>query len=460
MKRFAVPALAGTMLLGLAAALPAQGASPVKASATAGKYKSLVQVTWSRYADETEVAGYRIYRGTTQYISQAKRIADVNKDTGSLNDYSAAQAIKYYYFVLPLDRHNKVCVDDNVSSDTYTRYSGQGYKWSSARFTASVSTVSVGGELPLYFILNDEYIRPSKVELTTSGSKERAQIVYYGGLVDDNDDHAYDTLLASGAFGYLKGLKDGTVYLRATHGTQSFMLTITVKMPSWKLYAPDTPDLIKDDYRRVFFKFNNRFEIPDLTLVSGKSVELNKWSIYRLEPVASGGYEKVFDRYTLETDNSFGCLWLWTTGRSVFTVGMGKDYPELATYEPVVKTQYAFNVRFFKYDAFDGTTTPIASANVDDMITWAVEYDPADGILSRDGFYYPYTPDGSEEYVSQIGVRLGAGYNFVAYNDLFLSEEKANEPYFYVIQPKEDGWLSVSGTIKGIPYSGMIYIDK
>lgn len=443
--------LAGATLLGLAAAAPAQAATPVKASATAGKYKSLVQVSWTRYTDETEVAGYRVYRGTSQYISQAKRIADVKSTASSVSDYSAAPAVKYWYFVLPVDRFNKVCVDNNVTSDTFTRYSAQGWKWSSARFVTSVSTVAVGGELPLYFVLNDEYIRPSRVELTTAASKERAEIVYYEGLSDEDDDLEYDALQASGSFGYLKGIKNGKVYVRATHGVQTFLLEIEVKMPSYKLYAPDTPDLIKDDYRPVYFKFNNRFEVPDVDLISGKSVEINQWYIYHLDD----DNNRVFDSYTLGNDNSFGELWLWTVGRTTFNIGFG-EYPELMTWEPNVKTSYSFTVHFYKYDYTYGTATEVTSANVDDLLTWAVEYDPADGIVPREALI-PYTPTGAETTRGTIGVHLGSGYNFLAYTDLF---DDNSLPYFYLVEPQEDGWLSVSGTVKGIPYSGMIYINK
>ena len=301
MKRIAVVALVALGLgIGSAyAALPA-----VKCNATKGSYYSCVNITWSRASGAKY---YRIYRGTSPYASKCYWIKNVGANTTSVWDYTASPAVRYYYFVLP--------VDSNGTGYYNASYYGEGYTAANGIVQQSATTIGVGKDCRLYMSINGTRVKPTNVSVVAGSNSGKVYV--------------YNSLNSSGSFGYVRGYKEGDIYIRVTYYTQSALIKVTTK--STLTMSPKSAIGLNSGKVGLVIYCDGRPIMPTYQYTVGTTVSLTRYgsltsggSLGYLTPKSIGETTFVFTYYgntiycTVKViDDSSSGLELYTSSPSV-----------------------------------------------------------------------------------------------------------------------------------------------
>lgn len=199
---------AATLLISVA--FLAQAAlSPVKCTVSKGEYYGANEIRWSKVSGASY---YRIYRGTSPYASQCRWLANVGANVTGAWDKTAEPAVRYYYFVLP--------VDSSGTGYYSSSYYDMGYRNANGTVTQSTTEVGVGKDARLYMRINGKSVMPTSIQIAAGGAHGKVFL--------------YRSLNSAGSFGYLRGYTAGDTYVRVTYHTQSALIKVTTRKPVFR----------------------------------------------------------------------------------------------------------------------------------------------------------------------------------------------------------------------------------
>jgi len=389
--------------------------TPIRPTASDGDFASFVRVAWNANSKEP-IMGFMVYRGTTSDFDEADLIDDVGPTARSLLDYGAAPAVRYYYWVLPYDI--------NGLGQGLSIYNDQGWRYATFNFSTSVDTMTVGSTLPMYFSVNGVFVRPTKIEITAGGiiTKDQARAALFDWY-NPATDRTF--IKANGSFGGIDAYHDGTIYIRATYHSVSQLRKITIKKPTFKLYAPSGDiDIIETDNRDLYLKCNSNFVCPDVETLTGESAVLYRWV---------DAIEELYGEYLELLDNSFG--WIHTLKSAESTIFRLNHYGYRLEYLVYPEWNMSKNLEFF----YPGNPNMWFYAN--QYIDFGVLYGSTWLTADQVDLYMPYYPSSGEDVTTA-----------------YLYDEQLSNGAIATMYCQQPGFVTLHMSVKDRDVTGQIQV--
>lgn len=246
-----------TVAASAAFALPA-----VKCTVSKGDYYGANKITWPKVSGARY---YRIYRGTSPYASKCHWLANAGQNVSTAWDKTASPAVRYYYFVLP--------VDSNGTGYYHSDYYDMGFRDANGTVSQSATEVGVGKDSRLYMRINGKPVKPTSVQIAAGNSSGKVYL--------------YSSLNSAGSFGFLRGYKSGDTYLRVTYHTQSALIRVRTRTPAFR-QTPSSSINLNGGKAGFILYCDGAPVMPTYQYTIGTSASLTRYN--SLTPGGSLGY--------------------------------------------------------------------------------------------------------------------------------------------------------------------------